>query len=146
MLGRATSATYDGKLVTGLVTRGKNKGEPRYECMVDDRVVGNGSPSMVGIVRERLGLDEGQDVPILNARVGLSLQRNGTIFCNAEVEVASTYWETVHELARSSSGAAEEIEVMRRQEFVEKSEVVSKQAEVGTKTEKKSFFKRLFGL
>ena len=146
VLGKASSATYDGKLVTGQVTRGKSKGATRYECVVDGQVVGNGSPSMVGIVRERLGLDEGQDVPTLSARVGLSLQGNGTVFCNAEVEVASTYWETVHDLARSSNGAAEEIEAMRRQELVERSEVMNSPTEADLKTEKKSFFKRLFGL
>ena len=146
VLGKASSATYDGKLITGQVTRGKSKGATRYECVVDGQVVGNGSPSMVGIVRERLGLDEGQDVPTLSARVSLSLQGNGTVFCNAEVEVASTYWETVHNLARSSSGAAEEIEAMRRQELVERSEVMNSPTEADLKTEKKSFFKRLFGL
>lgn len=51
------------EIVLGEVTRGKNKGKPRYECMLHDKCVGVGSPIGVLSIRTFLNLSETDPLP-----------------------------------------------------------------------------------
>ena len=57
------TSSVNAELRIGSVTRGKNKGAPRYECFIDDRCVGVSSPFDVGNVRTLYAIGEEDPLP-----------------------------------------------------------------------------------
>lgn len=145
VLGNAKSATFDGKLVIGEITRGKSKGALRYECAVGDDIIGIGTTDMVSHVRRNLSIPKDQTPPSIDATVSLATDRNGSILCEAKFEIVSYERNVIQSLAELAPGPEEEIFDMVKltnEERAEEEEALMN----SQKTEKKSFFKRLFGL
>ena len=64
LVERGMTSSVKAELRLGEITRGKNKGTPRYECFIDDRCVGVSSASSVRKVREIYALGDDAKLPV----------------------------------------------------------------------------------
>lgn len=73
LVERGATKTVDAELRLGAVTQGKNKGMPRYECLVGDRCVGATSSVSIGRIRTILAIGADEDLPsIIHCKAFLS--------------------------------------------------------------------------
>ena len=63
LVDHGVTSSVKAELRLGEITRGKNKGAPRYECFVDDRCVGVSSAPSVDQIRKLYALEESDKLP-----------------------------------------------------------------------------------
>lgn len=94
------TSSVRAELRLGEITRGKNKGAPRYECFVEDRCVGVTGNSAIDSVRKIFVLSDDDKLPKKVACKALMSFSGDRARCSVEITAKGKFQEMVLELAK----------------------------------------------
>lgn len=99
----------DGELRIGKVTRGKNKGADRYECVAQGLTVGVGTMDMIDSVKESLGLSPDCQAPdAVECKVEIQRFDNSTS-CSATYDADRSVMNAYNSIARRMPSLEDEL-------------------------------------
>ena len=147
LLDGSKNKVFDGELKLGQVTRGKNKGLPRYECHIHDEVVGVGDTWTSNMIRKYFDLGEDSELPDdIPVKARLSMSSSDRDLCIVTIDREDPYRMAIEDLAgqllSENEEASEVSKHIDEEILLVANEEERRMAELNCK--KKTLFTRLF--